>query len=288
MARSQNGYEANNRDLIEYNREPGSTVGFNNRKGAVAVVMTYLAQEFDDRVEDLDTAGSYEEGDNPPSVSGGSASTVRDDWSYAERKIRGGVSLSNHASGTADDMNSTQHPLGKSGTFTNAQVDEIEDILHDLVDPVTKESVVRWGGHYSGRKDEMHFEIDADLDAVGRVADRIKKGDDGKLYIEKLPSKPKPKPKKAPEFPLPKGHWFGVESSDSHQHSGYWAKDRAAIKMFEKQLLSRGWNGVGTPNGTFGKKTEEVVKQFQDEKGLKADGLVGPKTWSAAWTEKVT
>ena len=35
-------------------------------------------------------------------------------------------------------------------------------------------------------------------------------------------------------------------------------------------------------------RTEAVTKQFQKEKGLKVDGLVGPKTWAAAWTEDIT
>ena len=34
-------------------------------------------------------------------------------------------------------------------------------------------------------------------------------------------------------------------------------------------------------DGKFGKKTEAAVKQFQTNSGLKADGIVGPKTWEA-------
>ena len=29
----------------------------------------------------------------------------------------------------------------------------------------------------------------------------------------------------------------------------------------------------------FGKDTEKAVKAFQKKKGLKADGIIGPKTW---------
>lgn len=34
-------------------------------------------------------------------------------------------------------------------------------------------------------------------------------------------------------------------------------------------------------DGKFGAKTETAVKQFQKDNGLKADGIVGPATWSA-------
>ncbi len=34
------------------------------------------------------------------------------------------------------------------------------------------------------------------------------------------------------------------------------------------------------PDGIFGKLTEEAVKDFQEENGLVADGIVGPKTWA--------
>ena len=34
-------------------------------------------------------------------------------------------------------------------------------------------------------------------------------------------------------------------------------------------------------DGKFGAKTEAAVKQFQTSVGLKADGIVGPKTWEA-------
>src|SRR5690606_27057234 len=76
-----------------------------------------------------------------------------DDWGYAERPIRGSSVISNHASGTAIDLNATKHPLGASGTFTSTQVTRIREIL-----AVTRNHV-RWGGDYTGRKDEMHFEI---------------------------------------------------------------------------------------------------------------------------------
>jgi hypothetical protein len=74
-------------------------------------------------------------------------------WGFAYRDIRAASSLSNHSSGTAIDLNAPMHPLGKAGTFTPSQVAAIRVILAECG------GLVRWGGDYSGRKDEMHFEV---------------------------------------------------------------------------------------------------------------------------------
>ncbi|MFE4416162.1 peptidoglycan-binding protein [Streptomyces sp. NPDC056821] len=43
-------------------------------------------------------------------------------------------------------------------------------------------------------------------------------------------------------------------------------------------LAARGY--AVTPDNAFGKKAAAAVRQFQTRAGLKADGVVGPKTWS--------
>lgn len=96
----------------------------------------------------------------------------------------------------------------------------------------------------------------------------------------------KPSESKAPNFPLRKGHWYGPESSNSKNHSGYYPKDRQGIKRFQQKLKDRGWT-IGV-DGIFGPATSKIVKQFQDEKGLRADGGVGISTWKAIWSEPVT
>lgn len=91
---------------------------------------------------------------------------------------------------------------------------------------------------------------------------------------------------KAPKFPLPKGHWYGVESKNPKNHSGYWAKDRPGIKQWQSQMRKRGWRI--TADGYFGKNSRRVCKQFQKEKGLRVDGGVGIDTWKATWEAPVT
>lgn len=94
-------------------------------------------------------------------------------WGWAYREVRGGSDLSNHASATAIDLNAPAHPLGRRGTFSPDQNRAIQRILNDL------DAVVRWGGDYPGRPDEMHFEINASSQRVAAVAERIRKGISG-------------------------------------------------------------------------------------------------------------
>lgn len=47
-----------------------------------------------------------------------------------------------------------------------------------------------------------------------------------------------------------------------------------AVVLLQKMLLLK-------DDGIFGPRTETVVKEFQESKGLGRDGIVGPKTWKA-------
>lgn len=98
------------------------------------------------------------------------------------------------------------------------------------------------------------------------------------------PAKPKPAAK-APKFPLPKGSYFGPKSGPNSSVSGYYSH-RADLKKWQAQMRKRGWSI--TADGLYGPATKKVARQFQAEKGLAVDGLIGAATWRAAWTEKIT
>lgn len=92
-----------------------------------------------------------------------------DDWGYAVRNIRDSSEISNHASATAADLNATQHPLGVRGTFDKEQV----RIIH--VRLAWMEGILRWGGDYIHRADEMHVEVIKHMPDVARIVKKLQR-----------------------------------------------------------------------------------------------------------------
>lgn len=110
---------------------------------------------------------------------------VLDDWGWAVRAIRGTsgatqATTSNHCSATAVDCNATKHPLGLVGTGV-FKSPKVVALLHARL--VTYGGVIRWGGDYHGRKDEMHFEIVKPQTAVRKVAIRLMSTPRGKRLL---------------------------------------------------------------------------------------------------------
>ena len=85
--------------------------------------------------------------------------------------------------------------------------------------------------------------------------------------------KPNKSSSSAPKFPLPNGHFYYTEDRRSTVHSGYWSKDRPAIRKIQKKV------GTGVDGG-YGAKTKAAVMRWQKKHGLKADGAVGVSTWN--------
>jgi hypothetical protein len=104
------------------------------------------------------------------------------------------------------------------------------------------------------------------------------------------PTPPTPTPPpggKAPPFPYPSSDYLGQPSPDPHCHSGFYGGvDTTNVRTWQQQMAARGWS-IGV-DGQYGPQSEGVCRQFQAEKGLSVDGLVGPSTWSTSWTASVT
>lgn len=60
----------------------------------------------------------------------------------------------------------------------------------------------------------------------------------------------------------------------------------SAVTAVQARLRDRGWK-IGV-DGDFGSQTDSIVRQFQKEKGLQVDGIVGNRTWSALWQSPIT
>jgi hypothetical protein len=148
---SQNGWQVNpDRGMRTI---PGTNTRVNVVDGDGGDVLMHVLGQVNSRVENIDMNSDAGE---------------HDDWGYANRNVRGSGDISNHASATAVDINATRHVLGARDTFTPTQVQEIHNILGEV------DNVVRWGGDYTGRRDEMHFEIVGTPEQVARVAERLR------------------------------------------------------------------------------------------------------------------
>ena len=146
---SYNGWPAS-KDQAEIKVKPYPVKGTNLKircaKGAGELLAAFAA-EFHELIEPIDEG-------------------KLDDWAYAFRMVRGTTDkLSCHSSGTAIDLNATQHPLGKVGTFPAAKV--------PMIQALAKKYGLRWGGDYRGRKDEMHFEVIVNQEQAKKLAVKL-------------------------------------------------------------------------------------------------------------------
>lgn len=237
MVASQNGWRANDRSVIASISIPGGSLAV--RAGDIGVIFQHLATRFNNEVEALVWPGN---------------------WGYAERQIRGGVQLSNHASGTAIDLNAPKHPLGTdpAANYSPAQIAKIHEIV------AFYEGIIRWGGDYVGRKDGMHFEInDGVTEAqVARIAAKIN-------------GAPAPAPTPAPPAPAPQP-WLSLPPVRSRPRSFQaWYNAypfRPALLPIIRPLADN-----------FGPQSEAALKKVQARYGLVADGIDGPKTKKLLW-----
>jgi hypothetical protein len=98
---SQNGWTAYDTSLLAWFPVPGTDVHFRLRKAYAGPLLVAAAELYSLTVQPIaERLGC---------------------WSYDGRLIAGSTIISNHASGTAVDLNATLHPQGKVGSYTPTQ-----------------------------------------------------------------------------------------------------------------------------------------------------------------------
>lgn len=168
MAQSQNGWPAlpaRSNKLYTW-KVPAKTGAFTltMRNGSAGFILAWWALWFAEKIEKV-------------------KGPILDDWAYAYRPVRAGTDMSNHASGTAIDINALQHVLSRRGTFSSPEVKRMHAKLNGLM----LRGAIRWGGDYRGRADEMHFEIVQSIGFCERVAKRLMKTRRGARLLKANP-----------------------------------------------------------------------------------------------------
>lgn len=171
-------------------------------------------------------------------------------WGYAYRAIRGvfaSVLLrpSKHSAGLAIDLNAPRHPLGRRGTFTRAQTAQCRRIA--------KKYGLIWGGDWR-RPDEMHFELGVSRSKALQL-------------VRKLQTPPPFRP--APTAP----------ARDPYPTLRLGASGHSVRNV--QDALVRAGNPRLKIDGVFGRQTDRLVRKFQANRRMTADGIVGPATWAA-------
>jgi hypothetical protein len=120
-----------------------------------------------------------------------------------------------------------------------------------------------WGGHFDCPGDPIKAQRGAILARAAQILGQPVSGG----------STPSPAPQ-GPTFP---GEYLSVKSPMLHDGN---------VSTWQQKMHDRGW--TITVDGWYGNASAGICKQFQAEKGLTADGIVGPVTWAATWNSPVT
>lgn len=209
------------------------------RKGDVEYIFKRLIEEFDTRVEDIDLG--------------------KDDWGFANRNAYGSSQKSDHASGTAIDVNASKHPIGVANTFSHKQVTEIRKIVKEL------KGAVVWGGEWA-RPDDMHFSIAVSETELAKIVKKLKNA----------------------EKPKPEGNPYIKERQRRLRYAGYYSgpvnglSSPAYVSAIKKYQRSQKAPYTLVADGVWGSRTEEHfqwVKKLQTSMNAKTGTNTGAKLY---------
>jgi hypothetical protein len=193
-------------------------------------------------------------------------------WGWADRPIRGGTVTSNHASGTAWDLNAPLHPQGVpiARTFTPEQLEAVTRMEARYF------GVLRWGGRWTGKSvDGMHWEgaPGVTVEAVRELSAHLAGADQTPAPQPAPAPAPKPAPPSGFTGPDLTGSAFalrGDQGNNGPRVAGLQDFLRRKYSLYAKDLTVDGW---------WGPATTAKVREFAVRSGVRtADGRnIGPQ-----------
>lgn len=218
------------------------------RKGDVEYIFKRLIEEFDTRVEDIDLG--------------------KDDWGFSNRNAYGSSQKSDHASGTAIDINATKHPIGRANTFSTKQVTAINKIVKSL------KGAVVWGGIWTKRPDEMHFTIAVSEKKLASIVKSLK--------AASVPAQTSdPKIEKIQRRLRYAGYFTGaINGKKSTAYTAAIKKYQSSQKTPFKLIADGSWGSVTEAHFLWVQKLQTAMNKFGANTGAKlfVDGDHGQVT----------
>ena len=229
--RTENGWYQVGADKLDRSPVPGTNIVIPLQAGIASRVLKAFAADFHAHVESLNNArGGTDEGGWTPTNS---------------------VATSNHLSGTAMDLNWSDHPFRVSyAGFDQAKINRMRELL------AFYEGCIFWGQDWTSPKDPMHVQLNGGTYGTGKLEDfaarKIRPDGFSTFKRAGTPSTP------------PVTYW--AEEGHSGEH----------VKRLQAFLNTKG-AGLDV-DGDFGPATKAAVQAFQRDAKIDADGIVGPIT----------
>jgi len=73
--------------------------------------------------------------------------------------------------------------------------------------------------------------------------------------------------------------WINIDEADQSEPVLRIGSNGLPVRRLQSRMSAVGFD-TGGVDGRFGAKTEQAVKQLQQQASLSVDGVVGPKTWA--------
>lgn len=234
--RTENGWYQVGADKLDRSPVPGTNIVIPLQAGIASRVLKAFAADFHAYVESLNNArGGTDEGGWTPTNS---------------------VATSNHLSGTAMDLNWSDHPFRVSyAGFDQAKINRMRELL------AFYEGCIFWGQDWNSPKDPMHVQLNGGTYGTGKLeafAARKIRADGFSTFNRGGTPAPSP---------APVTYW--AEEGHSGEH----------VKRLQQFLNKLAVVVTGlVVDGDFGPATKAAVQAFQRKAGIDADGIVGPIT----------